>query len=56
MNPSTKSLSCLYCGGTEYLGKNSKGVIHCSLCCKENNDETGLQCEPLPITQRGNSS
>ena len=50
----TKDISCQYCGATDYLAKNSKGEIHCSTCCKERNDETGLSCEPLkPLTRLG---
>ena len=31
-----------------------KGEIHCASCCKENNDETGLACEPIPKGTDGN--
>ena len=46
--------SCCYCGTNERLGKNPKGEIHCASCCKENNDETGLACEPIPKGNDGN--
>jgi hypothetical protein len=47
ISPMTLPSRCRECGTTERLGKNSKGVIHCASCCKENNDETGLSCEPI---------
>lgn len=52
MTPPTKVTQCQYCGATDYLGMNSKGEIHCASCCKEDNDKTGLSCQPLP---KGNS-
>jgi hypothetical protein len=41
------SKSCVFCGAIKMLGKNLKGEVHCVSCCKENNAETGLACEPI---------